>query len=107
MGLTSTLLLGLPIRFPHGQIRLISSDGKRKAETPRNTVTRLANVEVVFNAIAAGYDTIYAIEDMTGISNVTVKKALHELEDWPTGPRIVRIYGASKKHRHHFQIVSS
>lgn len=105
MSLTATLLLGTPIRLPRGRKRLISGDKPGKTESARNSITRLANVERVFNAIADGHTTICAIEDETGISTVTVQKALHELEDWPGAPRIVRII-AGKHQPHHFQIVS-
>lgn len=105
MSLTATLLLGLPVRLPQGRTRLISSDKSGKSLSPRNDITRLANVEMVFNAIADGYTSIFAIEDATSLSQVTVKKALHELEDWPGGPRIVRIT-AGKQQRHLFHVVT-
>ena len=105
MSLTATILLNQPIRLPRGRKRLISSDFQRKSESARNSTTRLANVELVFNAIADGHTTIRAIDAAVVLSVVTVQKALNELEDWPGGPRIVRII-PGKQQRHHFQIAS-
>lgn len=105
MSLTATLLLNRPIRLPRGRKRLVSSDFQRKNESARNSTTRLANVELVFNAIVDGHTTIRAIEDAIVLSRLTVQKALNELEAWPSGPRIVRIT-AGKHQPHRFQIVS-
>lgn len=105
MSLTATLLFNQPIRLPRGRHRLISSEGEVNTKRARNSTTYLANVEIVYNAIADGCTTIYDIEIVTDISRVTLWKALRELEAWPDGPRIVRII-AGKHQPHKFQIVA-
>ena len=106
MSLTAHILFGRPTRLPAGRIRTHNPDTRRHAATTpaeidnaaRNAETRLANVENVFNAIADGHISTIAIEDATGLSKTTVQKALHELEDWPSGPRIVRIRSSQQAH---------
>ncbi len=104
MSLTAHLLFGKPTRLPKGRVYTHNPDARRLAAiTPaqqdnaaRSTATRLANVERIFNAVADGVETILTIAVHTELTEVTVQKALHDLEDWPGGPRIVRIKG-----RHH------
>jgi len=89
MSLTSTILLNLPIRLPVGKPRFVSCDDRRMpavtagqiASAQNNERIRLANVELVFNAVKLGAQTIIVICDFTGLSESTVKKALHELLD--------------------------
>lgn len=113
MSLTAHLLFGKPTRLPQGRVRTHNPDARRQSaptvgqedNAARNTTTRLANVEKVFNAIADGHRTTPAIEDASGLSKSTVVKALHELEDWPGGPRIVRIRNGRGSHQ--FEIIPS
>lgn len=97
MSVTATLLLGLPIRIDLPVIgrTIHTSEKTRCAIKPGqqqgsswNERTRQANIERVFDAINTGFSTIRAIMDYTELSEATVKKALHELEDWPGNPRI-------------------
>lgn len=100
MSLTAHLLFGKPTRLPKGRVRTHNPDHRHPgANLARNTETRLANVEKVFNAIADGHRSISAIEDATELSRSTVKKALHDLEDWPAGQRVVRIRDGNKPHQ--------
>lgn len=80
-----------------------------KSGTPESVLARAhcaqekaANIEKVFSAIVSGADTALAVADATALSLATVQKALHELEDWLDGPRIVRIRG---KVAHRFEVV--
>jgi len=107
MSLTAHLLFREPTRLPKGRIRTHNLDSQRRdaptadqvEHAARNTQTRLANVEKVFNAIAAGHCSTVPIEDATGLSKSTVQKALHGREDWPGGGRIVRTRGVHKPHQ--------
>jgi len=63
---------------------------------------KAANIEKVFVAISEGCSTALEIEASVGLSLATVQKALHELEDWIDGPRIVRIRGGTA---HRFEVV--
>lgn len=101
MSLTAHLLFGKPTRLPKGRIYTHNPDARRisaltaaqQDNAARNTATKMANIERVYNAVADGVTTIIEISDNTGLSEPTVKKLLHELEDWPGGPRIVRTKG--------------
>jgi len=108
MSLTAHLLFGKPTRLPKGRIYTHNPDARRLAaltvaqqdNAARSAATKLANIERVFNAIADGVDSIIDISDKTGLSEATVKKLLHELEDWPSGARIVR----TKGQKHQFKV---
>ena len=71
MSLTAHLLFREPTRLPKGRIRTHNLDSQRRdaptadqvEHAARNTQTRLANVEKVFNAIAAGHRSTVPIED--------------------------------------------
>lgn len=105
MSLTAHLLLGLPINLPAGQTRVIYMDKKSPYTRGHNSATRLTNTEAVFNAIADGFVTIFAIAGGTGLSEVTVKRLIHDLEDWPAGPRIKRTSHGTA-HRRRFEVVT-
>ncbi len=51
---------------------------------------KAANIEKVFVAISNRASTALDISDSSGLSLATTQKALHELEDWPESPRIIR-----------------
>lgn len=97
MSLFATLLLDRPVIMPTGiRRRHLMEDGRRldpeadRPTTNKNVLTALANAEAVHAAVAAGRATHAEIEDHTGLSQSTVKKALYRLEGWPGGPRISR-----------------
>lgn len=101
MSLTAHLLFSEPTLLPKGKVRKHRMDPWWHSDTPESVFarehcaqTKSANIEKVFDAIVAGADTALAIADASQLSLATVQKALHELEDWPDKPRIVRIRGA-------------
>lgn len=106
MSLTSTILLNLPIQLPVGKPRFVSCDDRRMAHVSSGQVEsvqnneriRLANIEIVFNAVKRGKATIIDISDFTRLSKLTVSKALNELVD---NGRITR---DCKNVRHRFVI---
>ena len=108
MSLFATLLLDRPVTLPTGiKRRHLMEDGPRhdREERPtnnRNVLTALANAEAVLAAVAAGCTTHAELEDATGLSQSTVKKALYALEDWPTGPRISR---DRRNPTHRFEVI--
>ena len=109
MSLTSHLLFSLPTTLPKGKVRKHRMDSWWKSGTPESVYARehcalekAANIEKVFAAISQGVGTALEIESAVGLSLATVQKALHELEDWIDGPRIVRIRG---KVAHRFEVV--
>ena len=109
MSLTSHLLFSLPTTLPKGQLRKHRMGSWWKSGTPESVVARehcalekAANIEKVFVAISQGVGTALEIESIVGLSLATVQKALHELEDWADGPRIVRTKGGRA---HRFEVV--
>lgn len=101
MSLTAHILFSHPTELPKGKVRKHRMDPWWHSGTPKSVFARehcaaikAANIEKVFAAIVGGHDTALAIADATALSLATVQKALHELEDWPDNPRIVRIRGA-------------
>lgn len=92
MSLTSALLLGEKIDLPKGKRRRhYLSDAKPASARHKfasRTAEKAANIERVFEAIAAGTETRERIAEKTGISHATVWKATKALIDWPGGPRI-------------------
>jgi hypothetical protein len=106
MSLTAHILFGKPTQLPKGRVRIHNPDTRRlMTNAParedvcaRNTETRLANVEKVFNAIADGHRQIASIIKATSLSQCTVQRALHELEDWPGHARIKRIRNGHQPH---------
>ena len=109
MSLTAHLLFSLPTTLPKGKVRKHRMDSWWKSVTIESVFAheqraqeKAANIEKVFSAISSGADTALAAADATALSLATVQKALHELEDWPDGPRIVRIRG---KVAHRFEVV--
>lgn len=109
MSLTAHLLFARPTRLPQGRVYTHNPDARRLAaltagqqdNAARNTATKQANVERIYNAVAEGAGTFVAISEHTGLSIATVKKLLTELEDWPGGPRVVR----TKGQRHYFKVL--
>lgn len=105
MSLTAHILFNRPTQLPAGRLRTNSIGVNRRHETTagreehaaRNTATKLASIEKIYNAIVSGFDTIAEIGDETDLSESTVKRGLIELEDCPDGARIKRIRGW--KHR--------
>ena len=100
MSLTAHLLFSHPTTLPKGRVRKHRMDSWWHSGVPESVFARehcaqirAANIEKVFAAIVAGADTALAIADATALSLATVQKALHELEDWPDNPRIVRVRG--------------
>lgn len=109
MSLTAHILFNRNTQLPRGKVRKHRMDSWWKSGTPESVFARehcalekAANIEKVFGAISQGDATALDIADSTGLSMATVQKALHELEDWPDGPRIVRIRG---KIAHRFEVV--
>lgn len=97
MSMFATLLFDRPVILPQGvKRRHLMEDGARRdpeieyATTNKNVLIMMRNTETVHAAVAAGCTTHAAIEDHTGLSQSTVKKALYRLEGWPDGPRISR-----------------
>lgn len=92
MSLTSALLLGETIELPKGKLRLHYLSDARPASARQKfasrTAEKAANIERVFQAIAAGAASREQISEQTGISHATVWKATNALIDWPGGPRI-------------------
>ena len=109
MSLTAHLLFNRATELPRGVRRTHRMDSWWKSGTPESIYARehcaldkAANIEKVFVAISQGVGTALEIESAVGLSLATVQKALHELEDWPDNPRIIRIRGG-KAHR--FEVV--
>lgn len=109
MSLTAHILFNYKTELPRGKVRKHRMDSWWKSGTPESVYARehhalekAANIEKVFVAISQGVCTALEIESAVGLSLATVQKALHELEDWTDGPRLVRIRGG-KAHR--FQVV--
>ena len=109
MSLTAHLLFNKATELPRGKKITHRMDSWWKNNTPESVYAReccalekAANIEKVFSAISQGGSTALEIESSVGLSLATVRKALHELEDWHDGPRIVRIRGG-KSHR--FEVV--
>lgn len=98
MSLTATLLLKQPITLPVGTLRCISSDDRRRAHVTKNEEIRTANTELVFSAIEAGAETIAVISRYANLSELTVQKAVNDLED---NGRIVR---DKSKPKHRFAV---
>lgn len=99
-----------PPKIPAGIGRVHNMDNRGKAIHPghiRNAEIsaskRLQNIERVFESIARGVETQLDIADDTGLSNATVQKALHALEDWQGGARIIRRKTSA---RHFFKVKS-
>jgi len=91
VSLTSTLLFGEPITLPKGRKRrhsMFRGDPDHPPAPQQQAAERLANIERIYSAIAAGSRTREEVIDATGLSNGTVWKATLALESWPTGPRI-------------------
>lgn len=109
MSLTSHILFCLPVTLPTGvKRRHLMEDGARhdpfenRPTNNANVLTALRNAEAVHAAVAAGCATHAELEDATGLSQSTVKKALYRLEGWPTGPRISR---DRRNTTHRFEVV--
>ena len=109
MSLTAHILFNHKTELPRGNVRKHRMDSWWKSGTPESVFAReycalekAANIEKVFLAISKGVCTALEIKSAVCLSLATVHKALHELEDWTDGPRIVRIRGG-KAHR--FQVV--
>ena len=104
MSLTSHILFNHKTELPSGKVRTHRMDSWWKSGTPESVYARehcarekAANIEKVFVAISKGVSTALEIESAVGLSLATVQKALHELEDWDVGPRIVRIRGGKAR----------
>lgn len=109
MSLTAHLLFNHKTELPRGRGRKHRIDSWWKSGTPESVFARehraaekAANIEKVFLSISNGEDTALKIEAAIGLSLATVQKALHELEDWPESPRIVRTRGGRA---HRFEVV--
>ena len=109
MSLTAHLLFNHKTELPLGVKRTHRMHSWWKSGTPESVYARehcalekAANIEKVFTAISQGSATALEIESAVGLSLATVQKALHELEDWPECPRIIRIRG---KVAHRFEVV--
>ena len=92
MSLTRTLLFKEPITLPKGRKRrhsMFRGDPELTPPPQVQAAARLANIERIYAAIAAGSRTREEVIDATGLSNGTVWKATLALESWETGPRIV------------------
>ena len=92
MSLTSTLLFKEKITLPKGRKRrhtMFRGDPELPPPQQLQAAERLANIERIYAAIAAGARTREEVIDATGLSNGTVWKATLALELWETGPRIV------------------
>ena len=106
MSMFTAILLGNPIDFPSGVRRThIAEPWEDEPEKPPVSVyfrphcaqTKAENIEAVFTAISGGAHTMREVLDKSGLSKRTVERALHLLERWPSGPRIVRERGSSNR----------
>jgi len=103
MSLTATLLHNDPVALrqlvstlPKGRKRTHHID----ARPPRNPkpsgiqwpkkTTSPKKLERIHSAIAAGARFVRDIHIATGYSKTVIWRAIHQLEDCPTGPRILR-----------------
>lgn len=109
MSLTAHILFNIKTDLPRGNVRKHRMESWWKSNTPESVFARehcalkkAANIEKVFTAVSNGSATALDIADAVGLSLATVQKALHELEDWPDNPRIVRFRG---KVAHRFEVV--
>lgn len=109
MSLFATLLLDRPVTLPVGIKRRHLMEDTRRAspdapprDSHKNQAAKSRNIEAVHAAVAAGATTHAELEDATGLSQSTVKKALYALEDWPTGPRISR---DRRNQTHRFEVI--
>lgn len=109
MSLTAHLLFRRETKLPKGRVITHNADTKRRPltagqidEAARNRATRMANIERVFNVIAAARRpiTMLDIEVATGLTRTTVLNACEELENWESGSRIIR----HKGRRHSFEV---
>lgn len=97
MSLVAHILFERPTTLPAGtRRRHMMEDGYRRSpDAPppashKNQAAKSRNIEAVHTAVAGGAKTHAELEDVTGLSQSTVKKALYALEEWPGGPRISR-----------------
>ena len=101
VSMTATLLLGLPVRLPKGRKRNVYGMRLAAPTTPRELADethaarmdrmRSANIERVFDAIAAGWRTVLHVSVITGLSHVTCWKAMQQLcLDCDGPPRVIR-----------------
>ncbi len=99
MSLVADILFNRPIALPKGRCRTHNPDERRRQQqttqamadnAARNTATKQANIERVYNAIAAGVTTLNQVKAETGLSHTTVCYALKDLEG---AKRITRIKG--------------
>lgn len=81
--------------------RDFNTEGDRR-NAERNTAIRMRNVERCYESVRKGNQTIPEVERDTGLSESTVKKALHELVDWHGGPRVLF---TRKANRHFYKAV--
>lgn len=109
MSLTAHILFNYKTELPRGKVRKHRMESWWKSGTPESIFARehcaaekAANIEKVFTAVADGHNTAVAIANASGLALATVQKALHELEDWLDGPRIVRIRGSVA---HRFEVI--
>lgn len=102
MSLTAHLLFQRPTQLPTGRVTMHNSDTRRQPLSTgqldyaaRNTATRFANIERVYNMIYTSRlkVTTLDIEIATGLSRSTVRAACEELEQWKGGQRIIRHRG--------------
>lgn len=109
MSLTAHILFNRPTKLPKGRVITHNADSRRGPLTDtqhdcaaRNYATRMANVERVFNVIAAAGKRVSMldIEIETDLSRTTILNACEELEKWKGGPRIVR----HRAGRHYFEV---
>lgn len=84
MSLTAALLFGAAKPTLSGAKQRHLMDGRPVSGNnycrEHSVQTRLTNIEKIFAAVDAGFRTISAIEDHTGIGRCTISKALAELE---------------------------
>jgi len=91
MSLTAHILLGCVTQLPQGKIREHFMEQPRvsfgQPRLSRNEEEMSRNTEQVFNAVKYGISTANEICTLTGLSKVTVLRALNSLYTWPGGPR--------------------